>query len=143
MKSITNNCQIHHHQLLNLRCMVPGQCQGSHVCQTLCNQFSFSQKIKYYFCIHSWKNGMVVLLQIWIWKKKMERKLNNSFIIFFFSKFWAGLFSINLFLNIRAIILLGTAPAGFAQQCPRCNNGSSEVLCRLNFVTWGVGRFLF
>ena len=82
---------------------------------------------------------MVVLLQIWVCQKKMEMKLNNSLLFFFLSKFWAGLLSINPFLNIYTIILLGTAPAGFAQQCPMCNNSSSEV-CRLNFVTWEGGR---
>merc|ERR1711963_164067 len=34
---------------------------------------------------------------------------------------------LEVFLNIGAITPLGAAPAGFAQQCPRCDNSSSEV----------------
>ena len=38
------------------------------------------------------------------------------------------------FLSTRAITLLGAAPAGVAQQCPRCDNSFSEVYLH-NFVT--------
>ena len=40
------------------------------------------------------------------------------------------------FLNIGAITPLGAAPASFAQQCPRCDNSSSEVGLH-NSVTLG------
>ena len=40
------------------------------------------------------------------------------------------------FLNIGAITPLGAAPAGYAQQCPRCDNSSSEVGLH-NSVTLG------
>ena len=45
-------------------------------------------------------------------------------------------FLTNTFLNIGAITPLGAAPAGFAQQCPRCDNSSSEVGLH-NSVTLG------
>ena len=41
------------------------------------------------------------------------------------------------FLNIGAITPLGAAPAGFAQQCPRCDNSSSEVGLHKIPCTWG------
>ena len=43
------------------------------------------------------------------------------------------------FLSTGAITPLGAAPAGVAQQCPRCDNNSSEVYLH-NFVTLGAGR---
>ena len=41
------------------------------------------------------------------------------------------------FLNIWAITPLGAAPASFAQQCPRCDNSSSEVGLHKIPCTWG------
>ena len=38
---------------------------------------------------------------------------------------WKSFTLINSFLNIGAITPLGAAPAGFAQQCPRCDNSFS------------------
>ena len=43
---------------------------------------------------------------------------------------------LEVFLNIGAITPLGVPPAGFAQQCPRCDNSSSEVGLH-NSVTLG------
>ena len=46
------------------------------------------------------------------------------------------IYLVRAFLNIGAITPLGAAPAGYAQQCPRCDNSSSEVGLH-NSVTLG------
>ena len=49
----------------------------------------------------------------------------------------AGAILFCAFLNIGAITPLGAAPAGYAQQCPRCDNSSSEVGLHKIPCTWG------
>ena len=69
-----------------------------------------------YVCIREDGNGLIIQKASLLLRRRGQGR-NSSWI-----EEWGW-----SFLNIGAITPLGTAPAGFAQQCPRCDNSSLNL----------------